>query len=116
MASDPQRTPHPVAPAAAPLGSPIFFAVLGLWFLAFCAGVVGSFLLATMAGYASDRVGNNAALETLLLGAAIGWFIFSLAVPFVFAVRIMRGKSGWLAMASPVILLALTALALLAAR
>ena len=99
----------------AELGSALFFGVLGLWFLGFCAGALGAFLLANMAGYAQDRqYGNNEALGTILIAAAIAWFVYSLAVPFIFAVRLMRGKSGWLMMASPPVLLALAILAMFA--
>lgn len=110
-----RRVPEPAAKPGAELGSALFFGVLGLWLVGFCAGALGAFLLANMAGYAQDRqYGNDQTLGTILIAAAIGWFIYSLLVPFVFAVRLMRGKSGWLMMASPPLLLALAILAMMA--
>ena len=105
----------PPAPTPAPLGSALFFAVLLVWVAAFCAGAIGAFLLATMAGHAGDRQsGSGATLSSALYGAAIAWFVYALVVPFIAAVRVMRGKSGWLIMASPPALLGLALLALMA--
>lgn len=103
-------TPPVVGPT-----SRTFLAIIGLWLADFAAGALGGWLLANMAGYAGDaQYGKRPALGYALFAAAIVWMGLCSIGTFVVALRLMRGKGGWLWMAAPPLVVVLGVMAIYA--